>query len=65
MGPQSGTGGYVAEMVALLVIIIILIAVGILGAVIKGLLWLTLIAIILIGVTMGYGWVKRKTSANT
>lgn len=62
---RYGIGGYVRTMAALLVIVVILIVLGILGAVIKGLLWLTLVALILIGVTAGYGWVKHKTSASS
>ena len=43
-------------MVALLIILLILLALGILGAVVKGLLWLTLIAIVLILGLIAYGW---------
>lgn len=52
-------------MVALLVIVIVLFALGILGAVVKGLLWLTLLAAVLVVATVAYGWVRHKGSART
>lgn len=49
-------------MLTLLIVLIILAALGILGAVIEGLLWLTLIAGVLLGVSLAYGWFKLKSS---
>ncbi len=43
-------------MTALLVILVLLLALGVLGVVIKGLLWLTLIAVVLILGAIAYGW---------
>ncbi len=45
-------------MVVLLIVVIILFALGILGAVVKGLLWLTLIAALLIIAAIVYGWFR-------
>jgi len=50
-------------MVTLLIILIILAALGILGAVVEGLLWLTLIAAVLLVVGLVYGWSKLKASS--
>lgn len=47
-------------MVPFIIIVLILLAVGALGAVVKGLLWLTLIAALLIVGAMVYGWFKVK-----
>lgn len=52
-------------MVALLIVVIILFALGILGAVVKGLLWLTLIAAVLVVATIAYGWVRYQSSSRT
>ena len=46
-----------------LLIILLLAALGILGAVIEGLLWLTLIAGVLLVVGLVYGWSKLKASS--
>lgn len=51
-------------MIALLIIVIILFALGILGTVIKGLLWLTLIAAVLIVASVAYGWFKLRSSGD-
>ncbi len=50
-------------MTLLLVILVILLALGVLGAVIEGLLWLTLIALVLIAASAVYGWFRfqRRT----
>lgn len=47
-------------MTLLLVIVLVLLALGILGAVIKGLLWLTLVAVVLIAGTIAYGWWRLR-----
>lgn len=47
-------------MAALLIIVIILFALGILGTVVKGLLWLTFIAAILIVATLAFGWLRLR-----
>ena len=48
-------------MTAFVIILVLLLLLGILGAVIKGLLWLTLIAVVLFVVASVYGWFKFKT----
>jgi hypothetical protein len=48
-------------MVVLLIVVIILFALGILGAVVKGLLWLTLIAALLIVAAAAYGWFRLRS----
>lgn len=49
-------------MIALIVILIILAATGILGFVVKGLLWLGFIAVGLFVVAGIFGWLKGRTS---
>lgn len=48
-------------IVTLLVIWLIL---AILGAVLEGLFWLTIVAIVLLLATGIYGWMKRQTSSS-
>jgi len=48
-------------MVVLLIVVIVLFALGILGAVVKGLLWLTLIAALLIVAAIAYGWFRLRS----
>lgn len=48
-------------IVTLLVIWLIL---AILGAVLEGLFWLTIVAIVLLLATGAYGWMKRQTSSS-
>lgn len=50
-------------MTTLLVIAVILLALGVLGTVIEGLLWLTFIALVLVLAAAGYGWFRfqRRT----
>ncbi len=51
-------------MLALIVILLIVWGViAILGAVIKGLLWLTLIGVILFVATAAWGWIKRRAGS--
>lgn len=45
-------------MTTLLVIAVILLALGVLGTVIEGLLWLTFIALVLVLAAAGYGWFR-------
>ncbi|MEP1123383.1 MAG: hypothetical protein ABJH68_05770 [Ilumatobacter sp.] len=47
-------------MTAIAIVLILLLLLGILGAVIKGLLWLTVIAIVLFVGAGVYGWFKFK-----
>ena len=61
-GVRSRRSGTFDTMVTLL-IILLLAALGILGAVIEGLLWLTLIAGVLLVVGLVYGWSKLKASS--
>lgn len=49
-------------MAALLIVVIILFALGILGTVVKGLLWLTVVAAIAIIATIAFGWVRLRGS---
>ena len=49
-------------MVPLIIVLVVLAALGILGAVVKGLLWLTLIAAIAFVVAAIYGWSKIKAA---
>ena len=51
-------------MTAIVIILILLLLLGILGAIIKGLLWLTLIAVVLFIASGVYGWVKFKSRSN-
>ncbi len=50
-------------MLTLIVVLIVLAALGILGAVIKGLLWLTLLASIAFVIALAYGWSKLKSAS--
>lgn len=47
-------------IVTLLVIWLVL---AVLGAILEGLFWLTVVAILLILATAAYGWTKRRTSS--
>ena len=48
-------------MTAIVIVLILLLLLGILGAVIKGLLWLTLIAVVLFVAAGVFGWSKFKS----
>ncbi len=52
-------------MVVLLIVLVILAALGILGAVDKGLLWLTAIAAVLFVVGLVFGWTKFRSAEHT
>lgn len=52
-------------MIALLLVILVLIALGVFGAVVKGLLWLTFVAIALIVASAIYGWFKLRGSSSS
>lgn len=54
LGPMMGI------IVTLLVIWLVL---AVLGAVLEGLFWLTIVAIVLLLATGVYGWMKRQTSS--
>lgn len=45
-------------------LLIIWLVLAVLGAVLEGLFWLTVIAIILMVATGIYGWMKRKTAGS-
>jgi hypothetical protein len=47
-------------MTIVLVIVVILLALGVLGTVIEGLLWLTFIALVLVAAAVVYGWYRFK-----
>ena len=49
-------------MSAILIVLVILLLLGILGAVVKGLLWLTFIALVLFLGGAVFGWLKFKGS---
>lgn len=49
-------------MVGLLIVLVVLLALGVLGTVVKGLLWLTAVAAVLLLLGMAYGWWKFKGS---
>ncbi len=52
-------------MLTLVIVIILLAALGVLGTVIEGLFWLTVIAVVLILAGLAYGWTKYKSSPKT
>lgn len=47
-------------MAAILIVVVLLLALGVLGAVLEGLLWLTAIAVVLVLVAVAYGWWRLK-----
>ncbi len=47
-------------MTVLIILVVVLLLLGVLGAVIKGLLWLTLIALLLGAALIAYGWWKFR-----
>lgn len=47
-------------MTALLIIVILLLLFGVLGAAIKGLLWLVLIGVIVIVAASVFGWLRHR-----
>jgi LPXTG-motif cell wall-anchored protein len=47
----------------LLLLLVIWVVVSIVGAVIEGLLWLTVVGIVLFLATAAWGWSRRRTSA--
>ncbi len=49
-------------MITLLIVLIVLAALGILGAVVKGLLWLTLVAAVLFVIAGAVGWSKLRSA---
>lgn len=51
-------------MIALILVLVVLLALGVLGAVVKGLLWITFIAVLLIVAAAAYGWFKLRGSSS-
>lgn len=51
-------------MAALLIVVLVLFALGILGAVVKGLLWLTVVAAIAVVVTIAFGFLRHRGGAH-
>ena len=49
-------------MTALLLIVIVLLLFGVLGAVIKGVLWLALIGVVVIVATSVFGWFRVRAA---
>ena len=43
-------------------LLIVWLVLAVLGAILEGLFWLTVVAIVLIAATALYGWAKRNTS---
>lgn len=52
-------------MVAFIIVILILLAFGVLGAVVKGLLWLTAIAVLAAIAAAAYAWWKFRGARTT
>lgn len=52
--------GTTDDMAALVVVLLVLLAIGALGAVVKGLLWLAAIALLLCVAAGIYGWFKFR-----
>ncbi|MEZ5226279.1 MAG: hypothetical protein R2710_06285 [Acidimicrobiales bacterium] len=52
-------------MLTFVIVLVLLAALGILGAVVKGLLWLTFIASLVFVVALAYGWSKFRTVATS
>ena len=48
----------------IITLLIIWVVLAILGAVLEGLFWLTVVAIVLMVATGIYGWLKRKTTGS-
>ena len=46
----------------IVVLLIVWLVLAVLGAILEGLFWLTVVAIVLLVGTAIYGWVKRKAS---
>ena len=59
--------GYVVDMSVLLIVLamIVLLALGVLGAVVKGLLWLTAVAAIVFVGSAAFGYFKFQGSSST
>jgi len=51
---------YCRRMIALILILILLAITGVLGFVIKGLLWLGIIAVVLFVIAAVWGWIKQR-----
>jgi hypothetical protein len=49
----------------IVILLIIWLIVAVLGALLEGLFWLTVVAIVLIVATGAYGWMKRQTTNRT
>lgn len=47
------------------IVLVVWIVLAVIGFVVKGLLWLAILALILFVATAAWGWVKRKSSART
>lgn len=52
-------------MAAFIIILLLLAVLGVLGAVVEGLLWLTFAAIVLFVAGAVFGWIKVKASQHT
>lgn len=48
----------------IITLLIIWLVLAVLGAVLEGLFWLTVVAIVLMVATGVYGWMKRKTTGS-
>ncbi len=46
----------------ILILLVVWLVLAILGAILEGLFWLTIVAVVLLIGTGIYGWLKRKTS---
>ncbi len=52
-------------LTVVVVLALIWLALSILGAVVEGLLWLTVVGLILLAATVVYGWVKSKARSRS
>jgi len=57
--------GTPSDMAAFIIILLLLAVLGVLGAVVEGLLWLTFAAVVLFVAGAVFGWIKVKASQNT
>ena len=62
---EQTRSGYLVNMVALIAVLLVLVALGILGAVVEGLLWLVAIAVVLFVVSSIYGYIKLKGATSS
>ncbi|MFS0703760.1 hypothetical protein AB6N23_04490 [Cellulomonas sp. 179-A 9B4 NHS] len=52
-------------LTVVVVLALVWLALSILGAVVEGLLWLTVVGLVLLAATVVYGWVKGRTRSRS